>query len=69
MLMAIKCDLFLHVNDTCQAFEIKNVKNIKKQLNENTGEIWHWLNKLNTHFSENETKPILFNSEHKIKKI
>ena len=69
MLMAIKCNLFLHVDDKCQDFESKNVKDIKKQLNENIGKIWHWLNTLNTHFSENETKPILFTSEHKIKKI
>ena len=33
MPMAIKCDLFLYVNDTCLVFQSKNVKGIEKQLN------------------------------------
>ena len=34
MPMAVKCDLFLYADDTCLVFQSKNVKDIKKQLNE-----------------------------------
>ena len=31
--MAVKCNLFLHGDDTCLVFQSENVKDIKKQLN------------------------------------
>ena len=33
MLMTVKCDLFLHGDDSCLVFQKKNVKNMEKQLN------------------------------------
>ena len=33
MSMAVKCNLFLYVDDTCLVFQSKNVKDIEKQLN------------------------------------
>ena len=32
--MAVKCDLFLYADDKCLVFQSKNVKDIKKELNE-----------------------------------
>ena len=32
MLMAVKCDPFLHADDTCLLFQSKNVKDIEKHL-------------------------------------
>ena len=34
MPIAVKCNLFLHADDTCLVFQSKNVKDIEKQLNE-----------------------------------
>ena len=69
--MAVKCDLFLYANDTCLVFQTKNVKDIKKQLNEDFANICDWFvdNKLSIHFSEDKTKSILFASKLKIRKL
>ena len=69
--IVVKCNLFLHANDTCLVFKSKNVKDMKKQLNEDFANICDWFvdNKLSIHFGENKTKSILFASKHKIKKI
>ena len=69
--MAVKCGLFLYVDDTCLIFQCKNVKGIEKQLNENFANICHWFvgNKLIIHFGEDKTKSILFASKRKIKKL
>ena len=32
MFMAVKCDLFLHADETCLLFQSKNVKDIEKGL-------------------------------------
>ena len=39
MPMAVKCDLFLYADDTCLVFQSKNVKDIKKQINEDFANI------------------------------
>ena len=62
MLVAIKCNLFLYTDDRCLVFQSKNVKDIEKQLNEDFGNICHWLNKLNIRFDEDKTNSILFAS-------
>ena len=71
MLMAFKCDLFLYADNTCLVFHSKNVKDIKKQLNEDFANICDWFvdNKLSIHFGEDKTKSILFTSKRKIKKL
>ena len=71
MPMAAKCDLFLYADDTCIVFQSKNVKDIKKQFNEDFANICDWFvdNKLSIHFGEGKTKFILFASKHKIKKL
>ena len=71
MWMAVKCDLFLYADDTCLVFQSKNVKDIKKELNEDFANICDWLvdNNLTIHLGEDKTKSILFASKHKIKKL
>ena len=52
MPMAVKCNLFLYADDICLFFQIKNVKDIKKQLNEDFTNICECFvdNKLSNHF-------------------
>ena len=71
MPMAVKCNLILYANDTCLVFQSKNVKDIEKQLNEDSAHICDWFvdNKLSIHFGEDKTKSILFASKSKIKKL
>ena len=71
MPMAVKCDLFLYADDTCLVFQSKNVKDIKKQLNEDFANICDWFvdNKLSIHFGEDKTKSILFASKRKMKNL
>ena len=57
MPMAVKCNLLLYADDTCQVFQSKNVKD------------WFVDNKLSIHFDEDKTKSILFVSKLKIKKL
>ena len=71
MPMAVKCDLFLYVDDTCLIFQSKNAKDIEKQLNEDFANICDWFvdNKLSIHFGKDNTKSILFASKRKIRKL
>ena len=71
MTMSVKSYLFLYADDTCLVFQRKNVKDIKKQLNEDFSNISDWSvdNKLSIHFGEDKTKPSLFSSKRKIKKF
>ena len=54
MLVAVKCNLFLYVDDACLVFQRENVKYIKKQLNEDFANIYDWFvdNKLSIHFAK-----------------
>ena len=71
MPMAAKCNLFIYADDTYLVFQSKNVKDIRKQLNEDFANMCDWFidNKLNIHFGEDKTKSILFVSKRKIKKL
>ena len=40
MLVAVKCNLFLYVDDACLVFQRENVKYIEKQLNEDFANIY-----------------------------
>ena len=42
MSMAVKCNLFLYVDDTCLVFQSKNVKDIEKQLKEDFANVRDW---------------------------
>ena len=54
----------------CLVLQIKNVKDIEKQLNKDFANMCDWFigNKLSIHFGEDKTKYILFASKRKIKK-
>ena len=71
MSMAVKCNLFLYADDTCLVFQSKNIKDIKKQLNEEFTNMCDWFvdNILSIHVDEDETTSILFTSKCKIKKF
>ena len=71
MPISVRCNLFLHVDDTCLVFQSKNVKVVEKQLNEYFVNICGWFvdNKLSFHFREDKTNSILFVSKRKIKKL
>ena len=71
MAQAVKSNLFLYADDSCLIFQGKDVKEIKKQLNEDFTNICEWFvdNRLSIHFGEYKTKSILFASKHKIKKV
>ena len=52
-------------------FQNKNVKDIKKKLNEDFANIWDWFvdSKLIVHFDKEKTMSIFFTSKRKIKKL
>ena len=70
MSQAVDCELLLYVDDTCSIFQHKDITEIETALNKNFSIFCDWFvdNKLSIHFSEDETKSILFGSKHKIKK-
>lgn len=63
--MAVKCNLILYAHDTSLIFQIKNVDDIDKQLNEDFEKICSWLvdNKLSIEFGEDKTKSIFLASK------
>ena len=54
MPQAVKCDLFLYVDDTYLTFQHENVKEIEDQLNLNFSSLCDWFidNKLSIHLGE-----------------
>ena len=70
MPQALSCDLLLYADDSCLIFQHKNVKEIKKVLNQNFSDLCDWFvdNKLSIHFGEDKTKCVLFASKNKVKK-
>ena len=67
---AVKCNLFLHADDTCLVCQHKDINEIEKQLNKDFESICDWFvdNKLSIHFDDDKTKSILFASKFKIKR-
>ena len=71
MSQAAKCNLFLYADETCLVCQNKDINEIEKQLNKDFESICDWFvdNKLSIHFGNDKTKPILFASKFKIKKV
>ena len=71
MPQAVNSNLFLHNDDSCLIFQGKDVIEIEKQFNGDFTNIYEWFvdNRLITHFFEDKTKPILFASKRKMKKV
>ena len=67
MSQVVKCDIFLHADDTCLVCQHKYINNIENQLNEDYCNVCDCFvnNKLSIHFSEDKTKSILFASKFK----
>ena len=70
MPQAVKSSLFLYADDSCLAFQGKDVIEIETQLNEDFTNIYEWFvdNRLSLHFGEDKTKSILFASKSQIKR-
>ena len=71
MPMAVKCNLFLYAYGTWLVFQSKNIKDIKKQLNKDFGNICDWFvdNKRSIHFDEDKINSIFCPSKCKIKRL
>ena len=71
MPMAVKCNLFLYADGTWLVFQSKNIKDIKKQLNKDFGNICDWFvdNKRSIHFDEDKINSIFCPSKCKIKRL
>ena len=71
MSQAVKCDLFLHANDSCLVCQHKDINEIEKQLKVDFSNICDWFvdNKLSIHFGEDNSKSVLFSSKFKNKNI
>ena len=65
MPQAVDSELLLYADDTCLAFEHRNIKTIEKNLNRYFSTLVDWFvdNRLIAHFGEDKTKSILFFSE------
>ena len=68
---AVKCHLFLFLDDPCPFCQHKDINEIGKHLNLLFSNICDWLvgNKLSIHFGEDKRKSILFASKLKTKNI
>ena len=68
---AVKCNSFPYADDTCLVCQHKDINEIEKQLNKDFESICNWYvdNKLSIHFGEDKTKPILFGTKFKVKKV
>ena len=64
-------DLLLYADDSCLTFQHKHVTEIEKHLNNDFNNLCEWFldNKLSIHFGEDKTKPILFGSKRKLRKV
>ena len=71
MPQAVKLNRFLYVDNSCLAFQGKDVTEIEEQLNEDFTNICEWFvdNRLSIHFGEEKTKSILFASKRKIRRF
>ena len=69
MSQAVKCHLYLYVNDSCLVCQHKDINEIENQLNVGFSNICDWFvdNKLSMHFGEDKRKSILFASKLKKK--
>ena len=67
---AVKCDLFLYVDDTYLTFQHENVKEIEDQLNLIFSSLFDWFidNKLSIHLGEDTNNSILFGTKFNIKR-
>ena len=65
MPQAVDLDLFLYRDDTCLLFQHKDLEQIKEEFTKNSSNISDWFveKKLNIHFGEDKTKPILFSTK------
>ena len=63
--------MLLYADDSCLVFQHKYVTEIEKHLNNDFSNLREWFldNKLSTYLGEDKTKPILFGSKRKLRKV
>ena len=71
MVQAVKCDLYLYVDDSCLVYTGRDMHAVEDTLNTNVNSLcWFVENILNIHFDEDKTKSIIFgrrlNDTHKL---
>ena len=68
---AVKCNLFLYVDDRCFICQHKDINEIGKHLNKGFESFCDWFadNKLSVHFGDDKTESILFATKFKIKEV
>ena len=71
MKQAVSSDLLLYADDSCLVFQHKHVTEIEKHLNNDFSNLYEWFlnNKLSIYFGEDKTKPFLFGSKCKLRKV
>ena len=71
MSQAVKCHLFLYVDDSYLGCQYKDINETEKQLNVEFSIVCGWLvdNKISIYFGEDKTKSVLFTSKFKKKNI
>ena len=71
MSQAVTSTLLLYADDSCVLYQLKDVTQIEKRLNEDFENLCDWFvdNKLSIHFGEDKTKSILFASKRRAKNI
>ena len=71
MKQAVDCDLFLYADDSCLAYQHRDVKEIGRNLNKNFSDVCDWFvdNKLGIHLGEDKTECILFGTKHRLNKV
>ena len=69
MPQAVVSDSLLYADDTCIAFQHKNVTEIEKEKLRDFSSLCYWFvdNKLSAHFGQDKTKSILFGTKHKLR--
>ena len=69
--MALKYNLIFYADDKCLGFPSENIKDIKKQLNEDFSNICDCFidNKLTTYLAKDKIKAIHYALKHTIKKV
>ena len=70
MKQAVDCDLFLYADDSCLAYQHKDMKETERNLNTNFSDVCDWFvdNKLSIHLRR-QTKCILFGTKYRLNKV
>ena len=71
MSQAVDNEFLLYADDTCLAFQHRDIKTIEEHLNQDFSTLVDWFvdNKLNIYFGEDKTKSIFISAKHRSRSI